>query len=132
MKRETMINRVMTKKVVTVERTDSLLELREILDTKSFHHLVVMDGQKVVGIISANDLSRAIHPFVAVEDGLPLTEFAAEDIMSKDPITVSPDDSLQHAADVILTNRLHALPVVRNGHLEGIITSHDLLKHSYS
>jgi CBS domain-containing protein len=126
------IHQIMTADVVTVTTDQSLMELREILDTRSFHHLVVLKNDKVVGIISVSDLSRAIHPVVSVEDGFALTDFTAEDIMTKDPITITSDTTLEQAADIILTNRLHALPVVDNNELVGIATSHDLLQACYS
>lgn len=122
----------MTKDVITVDKEDTLLDLREILDTRHFHHLVVIDGVDVCGIISVNDLSRAVQPVVAVEDGMPLTDLTASDIMTSDPITIEPEHTVKDAADVILTNRLHALPVVKDGQLKGIVTSHDLLNFSFT
>ena len=126
------VGEIMTRDVVTVEREDGLMIIREILDTRNFHHLVVMDKGKVCGIISFNDLSRAIKPLVMVDNGMPDVALTASDIMTANPITINSDDSLTMAADIILTNRMHALPVTENGKLKGIITSHDILKVCFS
>lgn len=126
------ISEIMTRDVVSVDRNDNLIDIRETLETRNFHHLVVMDKEKVCGIISFNDLNRAIRPMVEVIEGMPNVGLTAEDIMTPDPITVDPEDSIGLAADVILTNRVHALPVTHRGMLKGIVTSHDLLKYCFS
>jgi acetoin utilization protein AcuB len=126
------VGEIMTREVVTVEKDDGLMVIREILDTRNFHHLIVMDKGSVCGIISFNDLSRAIKPLVMVDNGMPDVALTASDIMTVNPITINSDDSLSMAAELILTNRMHALPVMEKGELEGIITSHDILKECFS
>lgn len=126
------ISEIMTRDVISVEKGDDLMEIRETLETRNFHHLVVLQKEEVCGIISFNDLTRAIRPFVEVNEGMPRLSLTAEDIMTPDPITIDPDDTIGLAADVILTNRLHALPVTRKGKLHGIVTSHDILKYCFS
>lgn len=126
------ISEIMTRDVISVEKGDDLMEIRETLETRNFHHLVVLQEEEVCGIISFNDLTRAIRPFVEVDEGMPRLSLTAEDIMTPDPITIDPEDSIGLAADVILTNRLHALPVTKKGKLQGIVTSHDILKYCFS
>jgi acetoin utilization protein AcuB len=52
--------------------------------------------------------------------------------MTPEPIVVDPDDSIGLAADIFLVNTLHALPVVEDNRLVGIITTHDLLKYAFA
>ncbi|MBY0309388.1 MAG: CBS domain-containing protein, partial [Phycisphaerales bacterium] len=58
------IDNVMTTDLVTVKPEDTLGEVREIFDTHRFHHLLVIEHGKVVGIISDRDLLKHLSPFV--------------------------------------------------------------------
>jgi acetoin utilization protein AcuB len=52
--------------------------------------------------------------------------------MTKYPLQLSPDDTVGLAADIFLANKFHALPIVDDGQLVGIVTAHDLLSYSFS
>jgi CBS domain-containing protein len=56
----------------------------------------------------------------------------AEQFMTKYPVQLDPDDSIGLAADIFLANKFHALPIVEDGVLVGLVTSHDLLQYSFS
>jgi acetoin utilization protein AcuB len=56
----------------------------------------------------------------------------AGDIMSREPLKIESADTIGLAADIFRANALHALPVVDDGELVGIVTSHDLLNYAYS
>lgn len=58
-------------------------------------------------------------------------DMIAEDIMTRDPLIIEPADTIGLAADIFRANALHALPVVEDGELVGIVTSHDLLTYAY-
>ncbi len=113
----------MSKSVVTINCDDRLGKVREIFNSNPFHHLVVLKNDKVCGIISKIDLMKG-------ESGASSSTLV-EDIMTRDPLSVDPEDSIGLAADIILANAFHSLPVVSDGDLVGIITSHDLIKHAY-
>ena len=56
---------------------------------------------------------------------------AAREIMTTNPMVLDPDDSIGLAADIFLANKFHALPIVEQTELLGIITVHDLLAHCF-
>ena len=56
------VGEIMSSKVVTVEMDDSLEVIRDIFRKVKFHHLIVVDGKKIVGIITDRDLLKAISP----------------------------------------------------------------------
>jgi acetoin utilization protein AcuB len=58
-------------------------------------------------------------------------EMRAEDIMSTNPLSLEPEDTIGLAADIFKANALHALPVVDEGELVGIVTTHDLLTFAF-
>ena len=59
------------------------------------------------------------------------TALKAADIMTRYPVTLDPDDTVGLAADIFLANKFHALPIVEDNELIGLITTHDLLAFSF-
>lgn len=125
---------IMTNKVVTVEMDDTLLTISMIFENVKFHHLLVVENKKLVGVISDRNFLRAISPFLktvseTAHDRDTLNK-RAHQIMSRNPITVNPETSIEFAAGVMLKNNLSCLPVVSSqDRLEGIVTWKDILKY---
>ena len=123
------VKEIMSQSVLTVRQTDRLTKAQQILSSNPIHHLVVVEDGKVTGILSKADLMGAIMngSSKVVLD----SEVSIAEIMTKNPLTVESDDTIGLVADIILANKFHSLPVVDDGELVGIVTSHDLLKHVY-
>ncbi|HJW28946.1 MAG TPA: CBS domain-containing protein [Saprospiraceae bacterium] len=137
MKHDHSISGIMTREVVTISPDTSLERVHEIFNTYRFHHLVVVDqDQAVKGIISKSDYHKVRHMMVNTWSGETVVQhlygdMRARDIMTSHPLKIEPDDSIGLAADIFLSNQLHALPVVEENRLVGIVTAHDLLQHAY-
>ena len=120
------ISTIMTKDVVTVRPEDSMAVVKDILFTKHLHHLPVLKGKKLVGIITSFDL---------VKLGKPADEYLGikvEEVMTTRVATMGPNDKIGAAAQVFLENLFHGLPIVdENYNLMGIITTHDILKYQF-
>ena len=126
------IREVMSRELLVVRRDEKLGRVNEIFQAYNIHHLPVVDEQgKLCGIISKADQMRADHLIGLYNQALH-EEVAALDIMTKQVATIGPEESMQKAAEVFLSNVFHALPVVDRGQLIGIITTHDLLRFSFS
>ncbi len=82
---------------------------------------VVDDNGKVIGVVSEFDLLKAIH------SGKALEQVKAEDIMSKNPICVSENTSVEEIIELMIKNNVIRVPVVRNGNLVGVISRCDIL-----
>ncbi len=127
------ISSIMTRRVVTVEMDDSLHTIREIFHNVKFHHILVVDGQKLVGVISDRDFIRALSPFLDTpsenkRDANTLNK-RAHQIMSRTLITVDAETSIEKANNLLLENNISCLPVISpNGSIEGIVTWKDILK----
>jgi len=125
------VGRRMTRNVVTVTRETSVLSVRNILQENQFNQVPVVDGKKVVGIITDGDIrenSASPASTLSVHElNYLLSEMKAGDIMTKDPITVSPETPVEAAAEIINRRNIGSLPVVSKGELVGIITTSDLL-----
>lgn len=125
--KDTAIKTIMTKNLVTAHPSNSLTQIQGIFDRMDFHHLpIVLKGNKLVGIISRVDIDR-FHDII-LNNNLHAT---AEDIMTKYPMSLDQEDSIGLAADIFLANRFHAIPVVEDGELIGLITTHDILKFCF-
>lgn len=128
------IQDIMSSDVVTVTPGTALMEIRKLLHQRGFHHLLVVEDEKLQGVISDRDVLRALSPFLdtrseTARDVRTLTK-DARDIMRDDPITVAPDANIEDAAQVLLENSISSLPVVDDtGKLLGIVTTKDLLEH---
>lgn len=127
------VSSIMTKSLLTVSPDDPMHVVKEIFDNNKIHHIPVVRLKKIVGIISKSDflsyytgLSRHFEDRFINETLLQLHK--AEEIMTKKVAKVEPDDHIAVAVEVFKENILHALPVVEDGELVGIITVHDIIK----
>ncbi len=121
-----------TKQVVTIDPKVSAKQAFGTMKSLGIRHLVVVDNEAVVGIVTDRDLRR---PKVAdifkswdqvyrVSD-----EFEVEDVMSTPVTTITADADVREAAKIMIERRIGALPVTDAHHqLAGIITESDLLK----
>jgi acetoin utilization protein AcuB len=127
------IKEIMSTRLVTVRPEDSLEKVREVFDNNSFHHIPVTDRSgALLGIISHEDFSRVAYILGSNKMGEELKfECNAKDIMTKYPMNLDPEDTIGLAADIILANKFHALPIMEDGQIQGIVTSHDLLNFSF-
>ncbi len=132
------VQEIMTTNPVTVQQDSSLNSLREMFAKHSFHHLPVTGSHgELVGIISREDFYKvayvlSIESVKLVNTKAHFQHLTAEDIMTKYPLQLGPDDTIGLAADIFLANKFHALPIVEDGQLVGIVTSHDLLAHCFA
>ena len=125
---------IMTARIVSVEMDDKLEVVKEIFDTKRFHHLLVVDEHKrLSGIISDRDLLRALSPYVgsAAETSRDLATLnkRVHQIMTRQPITLRPQSTIKEAVSLLLAHGISCIPVV-DDELKpvGIVTWRDLLK----
>lgn len=123
----------MTKSVVTVEMDDKLSLVKEIFDNSKFHHLLVIDGGKLFGVVSDRDLLKAISPnlgtMVVTYRDLATLNKRVHQIMTRKPITLKPDDSISDAAALFNTHRISCIPIVNDEFQPvGIVSWRDLIK----
>jgi acetoin utilization protein AcuB len=125
---------IMTARVVTVEMDDRLEVVKEIFDTMSFHHLLVVDEhKKLSGVVSDRDLLRALSPYVgsAAETARDVATLnkRVHQIMSRRPITLHPQSGIAQAVNLLLTHRISCIPIVdEENNPVGIVSWRDVLK----
>jgi acetoin utilization protein AcuB len=121
----------MRRSPVSVNRSDTLDHALRTLETWKIRHLPVVEGDRLVGVVSDRDLKKAApSPFDrdTAEEFLRLTcAVTIKEVMSKEVVTVSPYCPIEEAASLMFRRRIGALPVVEDGRLVGIITETDVL-----
>ncbi|NRB52785.1 MAG: CBS domain-containing protein [Saprospiraceae bacterium] len=132
------ISEIMSTDLITVKETDKLVVIEEKFKDHPIHHLPVVDKDyALVGIISKADM---LHIARMIEQDASGTTYIAKvydswtaaRIMTPQPLTLDPEDTVGLVADIFLQNKFHAIPVIEDFRLAGIVTSHDLLKHAYA
>ena len=129
------VETIMTRHVTTVSMDDSIRHVREVFQSVRFHHLVVVDGERIAGVISDRDLLKHISPFVGKiternQDRYTLDR-KVHQVMSRRLVSCSPDTALKDAGRLMLDHRVSCLPVLADaGRCVGILTLRDLLNWS--
>lgn len=132
---ETPIREIMTTALTTVSPDTPVKKIQQLFAANSFHHLPVVEaGSQLVGIISREDF-RTFYEQLSTQSSGPtwshiqIEHKRAKDMMTASPLCLDPDDTIGLAADIFLANKFHALPVVEDGLLMGLLTSHDILAY---
>ncbi len=128
---------LMTRNVVSVDLDDTMKKIHDIFDSSKFHHVVVTEEHKVVGVISDRDVLRNLSPFfgnVWMErpQDRNLFKRKAHQIMRRQPVVADEDMPVAEAAWLLLEKKVTCLPVVTpDRRLCGIVTWRDLLPHCF-
>ena len=106
------VKKRMVRKLVTIPPDTSILKAMEVMRKNSIRHLPVVDGGKFVGFVTEGDLRQA--SLLSMVD-----KVSIEDVMIKNPVTVSPEASLEEAAKLISSHKIGGLPVVQGEEARG-------------
>ena len=122
----------MTSPVISITEDTSLAEAHKLMTDKGIRHLPVVSGKKLTGIVSLSDVLEA-QPSDATslniwELNYLLAKLRIKDVMSKKPLSLSPDDSIVEVAKIMLENKVGGIPITDNGKLVGIITESDIFR----
>jgi CBS-domain-containing membrane protein len=136
-RREQPVENVMTRDYVSVEPGERLDFVDDVMQLGRIRHMPVLEGGKLVGVVSQRDLlaaslSRALD-FDAQQRRTFMRSIEVSEVMSRNPITVAPGASLREAALILLRHRIGCLPVVDDaGAVVGLLTETDLLRGVYA
>jgi acetoin utilization protein AcuB len=120
---------VMTTNVITVPSNTSLAEARRVMEAHHVRRIPVVDRGLLVGIVTRDQLDRVgpsqvssfnIHDLTRI-----LNKVAVKDVMTKNPVTVSPDATVEEGVTLAQEKKIGALLVVDDGRLMGIATTND-------
>jgi acetoin utilization protein AcuB len=123
----------MTKDPVTITDETSMMKAIHMMKERRFRRLPVLHEGRLVGMVTDRDLKEASPSKATTLDVHELYYLLAElqikEIMSRNPLAVHPEDTVEHAAQLMLEKTISGLPVVdTTGHLVGIITQSDVFQ----
>ncbi len=126
------IKDMMTKDPITVEPDTLVLDAEKIMKKKNIRRLPVVEKRKLVGIVTKYDLLEA-RPSPATslsvyELNYLLAKMKVKEIMTKNPVAVTPDTPFEEALRIGQEKKIGSFPVVENGKLVGITTESDIIR----
>ncbi len=127
------IEKIMSKNVVTVNLDDTLHAVKKIFDTTHFHHLLVVDGGQLYGVISDRDLLKSVHPNVGtaaetVKNAATLNK-KVHQIMTRKLVTLKASATVYDAIHIFNNNGLSCIPIIDDMKKPiGIVSWRDILK----
>ena len=137
MKKKESVSQIASTALITIQVGQKLSEARKLMQVNQIHHVPVVNGNKLVGLLSAVDLATlSLTSFGSDEqanDMLLDNQFSVEDVMSKNMVTIKPTTSVREAAEMLAEGHFHSLPIVgKEGDLQGLVTSTDLIRYLLS
>jgi CBS domain-containing protein len=128
------VEKHMRVQVVSVHPDDSLEHVAVTMQEQHVHHLPIVDGDRVFGMVSDRDLRRIIGEERIEEEQFdrPIDPYLAptpiRNLIPDRVITIAPSRSLFDASDIMANHRIGSLPVTRQDHMIGIITDTDIIR----
>ncbi|MCA9653319.1 MAG: CBS domain-containing protein [Myxococcales bacterium] len=134
MKHKEPVHKIMATDPLTVHEKQSVSEIHHLMVERRIHHVPVVSGKRLIGLISATDLMRVSFGDVNKQDPRTvdalLDTYTIRDVMQEDILTVKPSDTVRTAAEHLARGDFHSLPVVGDDdELVGLVTSTDLIKY---
>ena len=134
MKRNEPVTKIMSTHLVTVHHGDPISKVRKLIQEHGMHHIPVVNGDQLAGIISNSDILRVSFGDVfntdqrAVDATLDHT-FTIEGLMQKEVVSLTEHSTIRDAAVILGEGKFHSLPVLNGGKIVGMVTSTDLIRY---
>lgn len=130
------VSTLMTSKLVTVAPGDPIAMVKNIFDQQRIHHILVVRHKTLLGIISKSDYLQFVrnaqmtHTEVASASGdqPAYLNYPVEELMTTGIATLESTDRINVALQVFAENRFHAIPIVDEGEVVGILTTYDIIR----
>ncbi|MFV9551916.1 CBS domain-containing protein [Algibacter sp. PT7-4] len=132
--RKAPISMIMTQNVITLNKTDNLEKAEHLFKHYKIRHIPVVSGKVIIGMLSYTDLLRLSFADITNDDDnaadvMIYNMFSIDQVMKKSIETITSSTSIKQVAEILATKEFHALPVVTNNKLVGIVTTTDLIKY---
>lgn len=133
MKKDVPVSEIMTKNILRLSLSDNLSTAESLMKKNHIRHLPVVENERIVGMVSLNDLLRISFADAVDAEGEEVETsvydmFTIEQVMTKKVICVESKTTVKEAGEIFLTHEFHALPVVDDDNLVGIVTTTDMIR----
>jgi CBS domain-containing protein len=132
--RKAPVSTIMTKDVITLNNFDTLELAEHLFKSNHIRHIPVVKEDAIIGMLSYTDLLRisfadAVDEEEESVDAVVYNMFTIGQVMAKNVINVSSNASIKEVAEILSKKEFHAIPVVDNKKLVGIVTTTDLINY---
>lgn len=135
MKKNEPIKNIMTSKLVFANINSKISEVKNLMQENHVHHVPVVSGKKLIGLVSRVDILRSSFSDLFIKDDKASEEqldsvASIKDVMTQDIKTITTSSSVRDAAMVLLADDFNSLPIIdENEELAGIVTSKDIIRY---
>lgn len=133
MKKRVPLSQIMAKELLTITPVQTLYDAEEIFEKNNIRHLPVVEGDRLVGVISKSDILRISYSELADDeetvDTMIFDTYTIPQVMTKNPVTLDSEATIKEAAEMISKQSFHSIPVVDNDKLVGMVTTTDLINY---
>lgn len=127
------ITTIMTENVVCISPEQYILDVKHIYEKEKFHHHIpVEDNGKLVGMVSLIDFMYNISGAGLSDANKVYKELKVKDIMTQNPFYLTTNAAIKDVAKVLGEGNYHAVPVLENDKIVGIVSTADIIKHFLS
>lgn len=133
MKKRVPVSQIMSKDLITVTTNQSLYDVERLLNRHNIRHIPVVEGDRLVGVISRSDLLRISFADLTENEenveAIVYDLYTIPQVMTRVPVTVVSDATIKEVAEIFSKQSFHSMPVVDEGKLVGIVTTTDLINY---
>ena len=131
--KKTLVSKIMSKDVITLQCTDDLEAAEHLFKTHKIRHIPVVCNDEIKGMVSYTDLLRISFADAIGDDEMSIDSvvynmFTIEQVMVKNLVSIPSTTTIKEVAELLSKKEFHALPIVDNNKLVGIVTTTDLIK----
>ena len=133
MRASTPVSEIMTKDIIALDRSDDLTRAETLFKKYHIRHIPVVQEESIIGMLSYTDLLKISFADATDDDrsvdAVVYNIFTIEQVMTKNVVTVKSSTTIEEVAQILSEKEFHALPVVDDSILVGIVTTTDLIKY---
>ena len=122
----------MTKSVIVANVNNTFTQVMRFFTEYRIQHLPVTADDILIGIISVNDMSSFVFKQLktgkAMDSAALDAAFKLDEVMTPHPISITPDDTAFRVVEILSEGKFQALPVTKDGLIQGIVTTKDLMR----
>jgi CBS domain-containing protein len=126
------VSSIMSTQLITVNESQSMKDVEDIFRKYNYHHIPVIGEEELRGIISYSDyllFKRGFndYPEQNRDDLFRLKTHKVEEVMVRNPTTLTPNDNVSKAVEIFKKNHFHSIPITIDQTLTGLITTYDMI-----
>ena len=132
MSKKISVSRQMTRNVIVANTANKFNQVMEFFTDFNIQHLPIVENDRLIGILSINDVMKYIGKKLRAGSASNLAsldaEFDIKEVMTANPVCVSPDDDFSKVVEILSAGKFQSVPVVEEGVIVGIITNKDVVR----